>query len=274
MSAAREAQRQQQLLRTLWRADSAQALQPWVRDEGAVFTRGLQAYQAHAGALAQRALAAAYPTVQQLLGDASFGALARTLWQRHPPERGDVDTWGTHLAAFMQQDADLADEPYLPDVARLEWAVHRASRAADDDAPPAGLHHLADTDPAGLWLLPRVGTVLVVSPYPVVMLWQAHQPDRPRQPDRFADVRQALAQGLGQAALVWRQGGHVQVDALDPAESALCQAVLRRHSLGQALEATATGDAADRAMAFEPWLLRQLRRGWLAGAALAAQDAA
>jgi Putative DNA-binding domain len=273
MSTEREAQRQQQLLRTLWRADPAQALQPWAADEAARFNRGLQAYQTHAGAMAQRALAAAYPTVQQLLGDEPFGALARALWRQHPPEHGDVDTWGAALGGFIARAPDLADERYLPDVARLEWAVHLASRAADDDAPPAGLHRLADTDPAGLWLRPRAGTALVVSPYPVLMLWQAHQPDALHQPDRFGPVRQALAQGLGQAALVWRQGSRVQVDALDPAETALCQAVLNGHSLAQALEDLAPGGGAAPAQAFEPWLLRQLRRGWLAGAAVAAQGA-
>ena len=265
MTLDREAQRQQQLLRTLWRADAAQALQPWVGDAGPRFTRGLQAYQAHAGALAERALAAAYPTVQQLLDDAPFGALARTLWRQHPPEQGDADTWGAHLAAFMSQSEDLAGEPYLPDVARLEWAVHLAGRAADDDAPPAGLQRLADTDPAALWLLPRAGTALVLSPHPVVLIWQAHQPDALHRHDRFGPVRQALAQAQGQAALVWRKGWRVVVEALDEGETALCQAVLQGHSLARALALSPPGTAGASAQGFEPWLLRQLARGWLAG---------
>ena len=266
MSVDREAQRQQQLLRALWRADAAQALQPWVADAGPRFTRGLQAYQAHAGALAERALAAAYPTVQQLLGDAPFGALARTLWRQHPPEQGDADTWGAGLAVFMSQAEDLAGEPYLPDVARLEWAVHLASRAADDDEPPAGLQRLADTDPAALWLLPRAGSALVVSPHPVVLLWQAHQPAALQLPDRFGPVQQALAQGQGQAALVWRQGWRVAVEALDEGETALCQSVLQGQHLAGALEQATSHGAPEADRSFEAWLLRQLARGWLAGA--------
>jgi hypothetical protein len=261
----REAQRQQQLLRALWRADAAQALQPWVGDAGPRFTRGLQAYQAHAGALAERALAAAYPTVQQLLGDAPFGALARTLWRQHPPEQGDADTWGGDLAAFMSQSEELAGDPYLPDVARLEWAVHLASRAADDDAPPTGLHRLADTDPAALWLRPRAGTALVMSPHPVVLVWQAHQPDALHRPDRFGPVQQALAQGQGQAALVWRKGWRVTVEALDQGETSLCQAVLQGRNLADALALAVPGQTGIPEQGFEPWLLRQLVRGWLAG---------
>jgi hypothetical protein len=275
MSTEREAQRQQQLLRTLWRADPAQALQPWAADEAARFKRGLQAYQAHAGALAQRALAAAYPTVQQLLGDEPFGALARALWRQHPPEQGDVDAWGGALAGFVAQAPDLADEPYLPDVARLEWAVHLAGRAADDDAPPAGLQRLADTDPAALWLRPRAGTALVVSGWPVVTLWQAHQPAARLQADPFAAAREALARCQAETALVWRQGWQVQVQALDAAEATLCQAVLQGQSLAQAIGGWAgqgkavqsdAGPAHPGLPGFEAWLLRQLQRGWLAGA--------
>ena len=69
--AAREALRQQMLLRALLGDARPGVVAGWLRD-GPRVDAGLAAYRANAGALAERALAAAYPTVQQLLGEVSF----------------------------------------------------------------------------------------------------------------------------------------------------------------------------------------------------------
>ena len=141
---AHEAQRQQALLRVLWRDAPAQALSGWMRTPQQV-PDGLSAYRANAGAHAERALAAAYPTLQLLLGDESFAALARAHWQADPPLRGDLAQWGAGLPAFIADDAQLASEPYLADMARLDWAVHQAEQAADAQ-DVQGLPLLADVD--------------------------------------------------------------------------------------------------------------------------------
>jgi hypothetical protein len=257
----REALRQQMLLRALWQDARPGVLAGWCRD-GARFMRGLQAYRANAGALAERALAAAYPTLQQLIGDESFAAMARAFWHHHPPERGDITAWGARLPAFVADAESLAGEPYLADVARLEWAVHEAAHAADASAPPAGLDRLADTDPARLRLLARPGTALIDSRHPIVSIWQAHRPARVNEPDRFAAVREAFAQERAEPALVWRQGWRVQVATLGATEARFTAALLQGHTLAQALGAMPASPAFD----FTPWLLGALERGWLAGA--------
>ena len=263
MSADKDALRQQMLLRALWRDARPGVLAGWTRD-GERFTRGLQAYRANAGAVAERALAAAYPTLQQLLGAASFAALARHFWLQSPPEHGDIDTWGCGLADFVERAPSLAAEPYLADVARLEWAVHRAASAADDSAPPVGLELLAHGEPDALCLLPRAGTALLMSDHPVVTIWQAHRPWAAQQPERFAMVREAFAQGRAESALVWRSGWQVQVAGLEPADARFTHEVLRGQALGVAWRALAQGSGFD----FEAWLLAQLERGWVGGARL------
>ena len=62
----KEGLRQQMLLRALWRDARPGVVTGWLRDAPERSARGLQAYQANAGALAERALAAAYPTLVQL----------------------------------------------------------------------------------------------------------------------------------------------------------------------------------------------------------------
>jgi hypothetical protein len=261
-AAAREALRQQIMLRALWLDARPGVLAGWCRD-GDRFARGLAAYRANAGALAERALAAAYPTLQQLVGDESFAALARAFWHRHPPERGDITTWGGELAGFVAAAQSLAEEPYLADVARLEWALHTAAGAADSSAAPPGLERLADADPATLRLLARPGTALVESAHPIVAIWQAHRAEAGAGDDRFAAVRQAFAESRADAALVWRAGWRVEVAALPPPDAQFTAAVLGGQPLGAALHAV---QERSPSFDFTAWLLAALQRGWLAGA--------
>ena len=264
MSQAKEALRQQMLLRALWRDARPGVLAGWTRD-GANFKRGLQAYQANAGALAERALAAAFPTLQELLGDESFANLARAFWHHAPPGRGDIGTWGHDLASFVAAAPDLADEPYLPDVARLEWAVHEAQSAANSELDASSLAVLADQDPQSIWFRPRPGTQVLVSLHPVASIWQAHRQAATTGVDRFAAVRQAFAERQAQTALIWRDDWAVQVVALDLADALLTQALCQGLSLGRALEQVATHHPG---FEFEAWLVTALRRGWLASASV------
>lgn len=249
----REALRQQMLLRALWRDARPAVVGGWMRD-GAAFGRGLEAYRSNAGALAERALAAAFPIVQQLLGEESFAGLARTFWRAAPPGKGDLARWGGALPAFIEGDVQLASEPYLADVARVEWAVHEAEHAADAVAP-TGLHTLAGCDPASTRLRLQAGCALVVSAHPVVAIWQAH---RSSAEDRFADVRQAFAEGRAESALISRTGWKAGVRAVDGPTARFTAALLRGESLARALAAAGAG------FAFEPWLVGALESSLLA----------
>lgn len=238
-----EAWRQQRLLQALWG-----------RDDAGLDPRGLAAYRANAGAAAERALAAAYPTVQQLVGESSFAAIARTLWQRHPPRRGDLAQWGDALPAWLADAEDLADEPYLADVARIDWAVHRAETAPDAAWDPAALQRLAGDDAERVRLVLAPGAALIRSPHPVATVWLAHRRDGA---DRFDAVRAAFAAGDGEAAFVCRPAWRGEVALLAPAEAAFVKALLDDLPLGEALDAAPDLD-------FEAWLTRALAAGWLA----------
>jgi hypothetical protein len=249
---AKEAMRQQMLLRALWRDARAGVVGGWLAGEPARWRRGLEAYQANAGALAERALAAAYPSVVQIVGGESFAALARAYWHHDAPTCGDIGAWGAGLPAFIAGDAQLAGEPYLADVARLDRAVHEAERARDDDGAPPQLQLLASHDPASLHVRLRAGTAVIVSSHPIVAIWCAHRSDAD---DRFDAVRAAFAAGVAEPALVHRRGWHADVTVLSPADAAFTAQLLDGASLGAAL--SAAGERFD----FESWLLRSLRLG-------------
>lgn len=244
MSAERDALRQRALLEALAS-----------RDDAGFDAVGLAAYRGNAGAAAARALEAAFPTVQQLIGDEAFGPVARALWRQHPPRRGDLAQWGAELPAFVAADPQLADVPYLADVACVDWAVHVAGTAADATLDPAALNRLAEHDAGALQLRLAPGAALIESPFPVAALWWAH---RSEGDHRFAAARAALAAGEGEAAFVWRQGWRPVVEALDASTADFIRAVLRGASLAEALDAAPALD-------FETWLVGALQRQWLAG---------
>mgnify|MGYP000379006865 CR=1 FL=1 len=99
------------------------------------YQRGLQAYRSNAAILAQRVLAAAFPMVRRLMGGESFDGLAVHFWRRHPPTKGDLAQWGEGLEDFLRGVPELMQhEPYLPDVAALEWALHAGQTAPDSDS--------------------------------------------------------------------------------------------------------------------------------------------
>jgi len=188
--------------------------------------RGLQAYRGNAQALSARALEGAFPRLAEELDDA-FEAMAWTFWRRHPPHDGDLGHWGGELAAFLEAQPGM--DAALPDLARLEWAVHCAERAADDefDAESLGLLATLGADAIQLRLAP--GTVV-------------------------------LAQSDG-ALLVWRRAWQVESLPIAADVAAFMAAVLQRASLAGAL------DAAGAAFDFGAWLQKALAQAWLRGAA-------
>lgn len=259
----REAQRQQSLLAALWRDAPGQALHAGLASpRGSDATQGLAAYRSNAAAIAERALAGTYPTIAALVGEETFNRLARGLWQRHPPECGDLGEWGAALPVFIADQASLAAEPYLADSARLDWLVHRAARAADDAEAAPALQALAEHAPDALHLRLRAGCALLASAWPVAAVWLAHQRQQSTHAasdERFAAVRSAFAAGTRQTAFVWRDGFVVRVEALADDAAAFVGALLRGEALATAL------DAAGAHFAFDRWLVQALQQRWLVG---------
>lgn len=213
-------------------------------------SRGLAAYQANGHAMAERSLLSAYPVVAALIGGDNFALLARDLWHHHPPLWGDLAQWGDALPGFLRHNAQLADVPYLSDVARVEWALFGAAAAADAAPDPASFARLAQETPEGLALTLAPGTAVIESTYPVASLIAAHL-DTAACLDQAA---QRLRDGQGEHALVWRQGLRPRLQGIDPGASALVQALLAGADLPQALDAAcAVTDRAD-AFDFSAWL--------------------
>ena len=223
--------------------------------------RGLAAYQANGHALAERSLLAAYPVIAALIGGDHFALLARDVWHRHPPQCGDLAQWGDALPGFLLGNAQLADAPYLSDVARAEWALHRAAGAPDAEPDWPSFARLGQEDPQGLALTLAPGTAVVASPYPVATLIAAHVSGTPS----LAEAAQRLREGQGENALVWRQGLRPRIAAIAPASAQLVQALLAGADLPQALDAACSITDPVEAFDFTAWLTAAVTDGLVIG---------
>lgn len=225
----------------------------------APWARGLAAYQANGHALAERCLRAAYPVVAALVGDESFAALARDFWHHHPPVRGDLAHWGDALAGFVANARQLADVPYLADVARVEWALHRAAGAPDGIADPASLALLASADPDRLGLCLPPDTTVLTSDWPVASLVTAHLYGEPP----MDTVAQRVQAHRGENTTVWRQGLRPRIAACTHAAAALLQTVIAGGSVLAGLQAAL---AADAGFDLGAWLQAAVQDGLVLGA--------
>lgn len=255
------AQQQQALLALLfdWPHDDA-AKNIAIYTDG-TWTRGQKVYQSNGHALACSALRAAYPVMAQLLGDESFDALARALWHASPPQRGDVAQWGGALAGFARASEQLADEPYLPDVAALEWALHTSASAADGGVDPASFALLTAHDPAQVYLGLSPGCAALTSAWPVVSIVTAHL----HPSASLAQVGQLLRDRVGQDALVWRSGLRPLVRQAQAGEAVFVAALLRGQTLGDALDLAPALDVS-------AWLPMAVQTGLLLAVRLTSPD--
>ncbi len=182
------------------------------------------------------ALAATFPVVRRLVGVAFFNAGADAFVRAHPSTRGDVNRFGGDLARFLADYPPARALTYLPDVARLEWAIDQAAIAAD--APPfdlAALAALPEDAHGGLGFVLHPSVQLVESRYPILRIWQVNQPDFEGSPEIDLDAG-------GESLLVARGERGIDIERLEPGAAAL----LRGFAAGESLAVAASlASAAD-----------------------------
>jgi len=215
------------------------AVLPAIRDDGIAAEARMAIYRANT-------------FVCQLVGDRFFAAVAQAFVRAAPPASSCLADYGGGFPLFLAAFKPAEGLPYLPDMARLDWAVHRAFHARDATAlDPA---RVAAVEPAlhgGLRLIPHPACHLVTSRYPVDRIWRAHQGDGDLAAiDLTPDAHCSL--------LVDRQKGGIRLLVLGEGEYALLEALFAGVPLGEALAAALARDAA---LDLPGTLARHLQRG-------------
>lgn len=180
-----------------------------------------------------RALAARYPVIERLLGEAYFTALAAVYLRDHPPRSPVLIDFGAEFPDFLAAFPPLGALPYLRDVARIEAARGLAYHAAD--AAPARLAQ-AGAEPGRARFVLHPSVQVLHAAYAARSIWAANQPGAPEGP--------AIDAARPEISLILRDAAdRVLVLPLGSGDAAMLAAIRRGATLLQAAtEAAATHD--------------------------------
>jgi len=204
------------------------------RGDPALSARRFALYRGNLTANWEKALGNAYPVLRLLVGGEFFRALAREFGRARPLAEGDLNAFGAGLAEFLAEFEPLAAYPYMPDLARLEWALHLAHYEADE--PALGLADLSAMDAerlSALTLRPTRVSRLLQSPWDIAAIWEAHQDASARLPAEIAHPSRCL---------VCRPRWRAEVLRLGAGEYDALVALQAGAALGDALAAGAEAD--------------------------------
>ena len=200
------------------------------------------------------ALGQLYPVTMRLLGREFFDAMASRYMRITPSHSPDLAEYGSSFAEFIEDFEPAAGLPYLPDVARLEWAWHTAISAADEtELRIEVLGEVPESDRDRLVFALPVSATLLASQYPVHRIWQVNQDDwtGPGEVD--------LDEGTARL-IVWRRGHDMQIDPLRDNEWSLLSDLTRNVPLRT---------LSKRFLDIATLLPHCVEHGWIAGFQLA-----
>ena len=198
----------------------------------------LAVYRHHVLATLTSVLKDTYGVVARLVAEGFFAYAADTFVRRHPPRAPCLFEYGDGFAEFLASFPPCRDLSYLPDVARLEWAMHAALHADEACATDLdGLRELPADALARVTLRLDPSLTLLSSPWPIDGIWRANQPG--------ADPEATLDLGAGGVSLeVRRLGDDVVWRTLPRAEHAFRAALVSSLALEAAADLALAVDAA------------------------------
>ena len=209
------------------------------------------------------ALAKAYPVLRQVLGDRYFDHLLEGLVTRLGSDERDLNRYGAFLPGtrdtLQREREELADMPYLADLARLEWAVHESTLSRDD--PTCDWQGFAAPPPAA-----RSGSTLILSDalrlltvdWPVDTIWASHRGRPAQDKRRKGSIR----------LCVYRSGRFdAEVARITGADLRLLERIGRGARIAE-LESSRNRQADNVVRTIMVWI----GRGWIAGYDLGRED--
>jgi len=187
----------------------------------------------------RNALGASYPVVCRLVGKPFFDTAVDAFVRECPSNSGDLNGYGGDFGSYLARYPHAKALSYLPDVARLEWAIDEAQRAADHTGEPAlvaaSLAAVAPEHLAGIVLALDPSCRLVASNFPVLHIWRVNQPDYD------GDLHVDLDEGPDRL-LVRRDAGVVGITRIDDGTFAWLASLADARPLGEALDAAQSAD--------------------------------
>lgn len=180
------------------------------------------------------ALSEVFPTVQNLVGEDFFRAMARLYVQDNPPTSRLLFEYGASFPAFLEQFEPAADLPFLSDVARLERLWLDSFHAADA-APLDGsiLQRVAPEQLAALTFLKNPATRLFRGQHAAVTIMAR---------DRAGEPLDGLDPFVAEDGLVTRPAYDPEIRHLPNGGADFIEWLMEGRTLGEAAGAALSAD--------------------------------
>ena len=178
------------------------------------------------------ALEAGFPATARLLGEGNFKHIAQGYLRANPPSSPLMMLYGGRFPAYIAQIPSLNKLGYLPDVARLEYAMRQSYHAAD--ATPVAPTALSDLPPEALnsaRLQFSAAVKLVMSDWPIHYIR-----------DKALSPETAVPSDVAQPVLVTRPEFDPVLTPLTTADAHLMLDLLKGTPLAQAMTQTQDAD--------------------------------
>jgi hypothetical protein len=157
--------------------EDARGVEDVIVGDGLTPTARVQIYGNHVFTTLTAALEATFPVVCRLVDRRFFAFAANRYIRRHPPTGPCLFEYGATFSAFLASFPPCAGHPYLPDTARLEWAMNLATHAEDSEPiDPAALARVSPDDVGRVVFQIDLSASWVRSPWPIDRIWRANQP--------------------------------------------------------------------------------------------------
>jgi hypothetical protein len=197
--------------------------------------RRLRIYENNTRASLTATLMAVFPVTVRMVDERFFRYAASQFIRQNPPSEPRLVRYGSDFPNFLRTFEGIAGMPFVAETARLEWAIAEALDAAS--LPPLSLAALNRGIPGPtpeVKLQPSLR--LIISHWPVLSIWSAHQQDG-------GPIEVRNWQRRAERIALWRHGDNMRFAHLSPAQFSF------RHSLkkGRGLE-----KAVSRALRHEP----------------------
>ncbi len=193
-------------------------------------------------------LRAVFPVTADLAGAENFAYAARRFLCTHPPNEARLLAYGAEFPAWLAAFEPAAKQPWLAEMARLEWARNEALFAAD--AAPLDPKILSELPPervGSLCFVAHPATRLVASDFALNALWCASREAQPRPDPTGAET-----------VLVLRPNYEVTQLLLSPGEAKLTDGLRVGRALSEAAMAALKAEAD---LDLQTALYRHLRHG-------------
>ena len=201
----------------------------------------------------QEAIEESFAAVPHVIGHRATHELVERYVHSLRQHSYNLDEVGAELPDFLRNDTLVAQFPFLPDIAHLEWAIARAFHAYDQPAlDPQPLADWTDEHWQHAVMRFQSSVALVCSPWPIRELWEAR--DTPIEVIDI-DLRERPDQ-----VVVYRLGYSIRCESVSHHEALALGALLAGYRLGEVSDLLGTndGDPASVSTWFARWMQNRL----------------